>query len=671
MKFTTNYAIDSVDSIIADSNIYQLYDQMRQQDQKADQHVQKNQLVLYNYIIHKKIERKINLLCTQTQLVFNSQSNPDQSQTQVKYVGIRVKESSIRDKTDKKSSNIQHPEHQQWKILVRSNSRSPDLLRQKSPDQNLLENNYMLVPYYQSQSQIIESQQSTTLLTDQCKKFVQKINRMKKERKFNILQRQKQFEQRVVQELKTMSEQRKTRIQEIENQNNNLVVFDENNQQINSKSFAQGELNLLSKPRISLNSNSKSTSRYQLLPLDEHKKRLLRLKDMKTSVPLFKRMEDKFIEEKVIPEQEKLKIAMIEKRHQSKSISKNELKQHQDKVQEWYLQRNFKKQLDDLSPQKSKSPIRFIMQLNASYPIQQSIENSPYEQLKKKKMDKLKYINKSKQYSRFVQEVVLTNENQKVREPNHNHYPNNEQEGMIISRQVQKQPNFMHRRNQSRSQQQIKFYDNNIEINEDATVQSRKVMSDLPPIPKRKNRQKKDLTLKKNSQNQVPAHFYYSQNYNIEKQQNKKVQSSKSVSQLESRLDLARKDEYSGPKPQYKDYLQEVKSQNARYKFKKNNDNSVITIGSYSSQKINSKWHKILTSDRLEPKEKLDQIKMESQKLEEKAKRMEELTKYDRSPFHFGPGHSESPSMWIDDSLQVNDLLVESIKAKLEILSNL
>lgn len=50
------------------------------------------------------------------------------------------------------------------------------------------------------------------------------------------------------------------------------------------------------------------------MPLDEHKKWLLRLRDMKTSVPLFKRMEDKFIEEKVIPEQEKFKIAIIEKR---------------------------------------------------------------------------------------------------------------------------------------------------------------------------------------------------------------------------------------------------------------------------------------------------------------------------------------------------------------------
>ena len=85
---------------------------------------------------------------------------------------------------------------------------------------------------------------------------------------------------------------------------------------------------------------------------------------------------------------------------------------------------------------------------------------------------------------------------------------------------------------------------------------------------------------------------------------------------------------------------------------------------------MNNKWHKIITSDRLDTREKLDKIKHESQKLEERAKRMEQLTKYERNPLIYGVGgRSDDPSMWVDDSQQVNDLLVESIKAKLEILS--
>jgi len=47
----------------------------------------------------------------------------------------------------------------------------------------------------------------------------------------------------------------------------------------------------------------------------------------------------------------------------------------------------------------------------------------------------------------------------------------------------------------------------------------------------------------------------------------------------------------------------------------------------------------------------LDKIKLESSKLEEKAKRMEELSRFEKTPFHYGNGRSESPSMWVDDSL--------------------
>lgn len=80
------------------------------------------------------------------------------------------------------------------------------------------------------------------------------------------------------------------------------------------------------------------------------------------------------------------------------------------------------------------------------------------------------------------------------------------------------------------------------------------------------------------------------------------------------------------------------------------------------------KWQRIVSSDRLEPKEKLNQIKLEASKLEEKAKRIEQLSRYDRTPKEYGVGINE---YWIDDTMQVNDLLVDAIKAKLEVLSNL
>ena len=50
------------------------------------------------------------------------------------------------------------------------------------------------------------------------------------------------------------------------------------------------------------------------MPMEDHKKRLLRLKEMKTPVPLYRRMEDKFVEEKILPEQEKIRNALIEKK---------------------------------------------------------------------------------------------------------------------------------------------------------------------------------------------------------------------------------------------------------------------------------------------------------------------------------------------------------------------
>lgn len=73
---------------------------------------------------------------------------------------------------------------------------------------------------------------------------------------------------------------------------------------------------------------SSQASRYKLLPLEEHKRRLKRLKAMKPPVPLFKQMEGKFIEEQILPEQEKIRNLIELKKAQAKSISLNELKDH-------------------------------------------------------------------------------------------------------------------------------------------------------------------------------------------------------------------------------------------------------------------------------------------------------------------------------------------------------
>lgn len=74
----------------------------------------------------------------------------------------------------------------------------------------------------------------------------------------------------------------------------------------------------------------------------------------------------------------------------------------------------------------------------------------------------------------------------------------------------------------------------------------------------------------------------------------------------------------------------------------------------------------------MEAKEKVEKVKLEAKKLEDKAKRLEELSRHERgNPLSYGVHHSDSPRQWIDDSMQVNDLLVESIKAKLQVLSNL
>lgn len=86
-----------------------------------------------------------------------------------------------------------------------------------------------------------------------------------------------------------------------------------------------------------------------------------------------------------------------------------------------------------------------------------------------------------------------------------------------------------------------------------------------------------------------------------------------------------------------------------------------------SNAELGAKWHKIISSDKIHQKDKVDLIKYEAHKLEERARRIEQLNKYDRSPIN-RQGEFASP-MWEEHS--VNDMLVESIKAKLEVLDKL
>lgn len=89
--------------------------------------------------------------------------------------------------------------------------------------------------------------------------------------------------------------------------------------------------------------------------------------------------------------------------------------------------------------------------------------------------------------------------------------------------------------------------------------------------------------------------------------------------------------------------------------------------GINNTSDLGTKWHKIISSDKIDQKDKIDIIKYEARKLEERARRIEQLNKYDRSPIN-RQGEFASP-MW--DEHSVNDMLVESIKAKLEVLDKL
>lgn len=69
--------------------------------------------------------------------------------------------------------------------------------------------------------------------------------------------------------------------------------------------------------------------------------------------------------------------------------------------------------------------------------------------------------------------------------------------------------------------------------------------------------------------------------------------------------------------------------------------------------------------------EKIDDIRHLADKMESRAEQIEQLSKYERNPAVYGLKVSDEKSFWVEDNMQVNDLLVDAIKAKLEVLDNL
>eukprot|EP00347_Sterkiella_histriomuscorum_P009572 403340691 len=494
-----------------------------------------------------------------------------------------------------------------------------------------------------------------------------------------------------------------------------LAIYDD-------KILEKSQLQRLELGRISEDYLSLKKTRFQLLPYEEHKRRLKKLRALKPPVPLYKQMEDKFVEEKILPEQEKFKLAIEWKKQQARSVSLYELKEHKNKVQLWYKNHNVQKQIEEMSPaRESLKLMKKVYPLHSSF---QEILKKPnqFEVEQKKHQDKLKFIYKSKQYSKLLQEVAVSTK--QFDQQNQLYGQENSQDLSLADNRDYAQSlhipiysssptQLNHRRNHSRSQQ-IKFYDNNIELSEDHTpnsiqTKSRKIKAELPPIPKRKSRVQTQnqqninlnslridssatkytspinnrLQLQQKSNELQHPHIFQNEDSPYRRVIPKQSSSTKSMNY--HRLDLAKRDEYSGPRPQYKNYLKDIRTKHQKQNQSQTNTNlnaqdnydsvgnNELGIYKHHNGKISQKWQKIISSNQMDPREKLDKIKLESQKLEEKAKRMEELTKFERNPLNYGMGRSgDDPNMWwVDDSQQVNDLLVESIKAKLEILNKL
>jgi hypothetical protein len=82
-------------------------------------------------------------------------------------------------------------------------------------------------------------------------------------------------------------------------------------------------------------------------------------------------------------------------------------------------------------------------------------------------------------------------------------------------------------------------------------------------------------------------------------------------------------------------------------------------------------WYSIAKSSSLLPIEKIKKIKLIAHKLEDKALKMEELSKVQRNPNINRIVSNDDEYIWVNDDMKVNDLLVDAIKAKLQVLDNL
>lgn len=74
--------------------------------------------------------------------------------------------------------------------------------------------------------------------------------------------------------------------------------------------------------------------------MDEHKARMQRLRGLQTPIPLFKRMEQRYRQEYEEPEKERERQAIQEQRVKFRSVSKDDLVDHQQRVKLWYEERN-------------------------------------------------------------------------------------------------------------------------------------------------------------------------------------------------------------------------------------------------------------------------------------------------------------------------------------------
>lgn len=54
-------------------------------------------------------------------------------------------------------------------------------------------------------------------------------------------------------------------------------------------------------------------------------------------------MEDEFITQHVVPEKEHFKIQILEKKEQHRSVSRDELERHNEKVNAWHRERKMQK----------------------------------------------------------------------------------------------------------------------------------------------------------------------------------------------------------------------------------------------------------------------------------------------------------------------------------------